>query len=87
MSNIGHNSIAGIQSDHLMAFIERIEHVEEEIKVLAEGKKEIYAEAKGAGFDVKIVREVVRIRKQDQDKRREEQEILELYLQAHGMLA
>ena len=87
MSNIGHNSSAGIQSDHLMAFIERIEHVEEEIKVLVEGKKEIYSEAKGAGFDVKIVREVVRIRKRDQDKRREEQEILELYLQALGMLA
>ncbi len=83
MSKIGHNS--GVEADHLRAFIERIEHVESEIADLNEGKKEIYAELKGTGYDRAVVREIVKIRKQDADKRREKQEILELYGQALGM--
>ena len=56
----------GIAGDQLRAIVDRIEHVEEEIKELTEAKKEIYLEAKGNGFDVKILREVIWIRKQDQ---------------------
>jgi uncharacterized protein (UPF0335 family) len=57
---------SGIAGAQLRAFVERIERVEEEIKALTDDKKDIYAEAKGQGFDVKILREVIRIRKQDQ---------------------
>ncbi|MDB5650452.1 MAG: hypothetical protein JWL62_1972, partial [Hyphomicrobiales bacterium] len=60
----------------------RIEHVEEEIKALTEGKKEIYAEAKGEGYDVKIIKEVIRIRKQDEKERDEKESMLDLYLHA-----
>jgi uncharacterized protein (UPF0335 family) len=59
----------GVAGDQLRAFVERIEHVEEEIKALTEDKKEIFAEAKAEGFDVKILKEVIRIRKQDQEER------------------
>ena len=72
----------GIAGDQLRGIVERIEQVEAEIKELAEAKKEIYLEAKGNGFDVKVVREVVRIRKQDQDERDEMESLLDLYLQA-----
>ena len=71
-----------IAGDKLRAIVERIEHIEEEIKELNEGKKEIYFEAKGNGFDVKIVREVIRVRKQDQKQRDEQESLLDLYLQA-----
>ena len=54
-----------VAGDQLRAFVERIERIEEEIKGLTEDKKDIYAEAKGNGFDVKILREVIRVRKQD----------------------
>jgi uncharacterized protein (UPF0335 family) len=66
----------------LRAIVERIEHIEEEIKELTEGKKEIYLEAKGNGFDVKILREVIRVRKQDQKERDEQESLLDVYLQA-----
>ena len=71
-----------VAGDQLRAIVERIEHIEEEIKELTEGKKEIYFEAKGNGFDVKIVREVIRVRKQDQKQRDEQESLLDLYLQA-----
>lgn len=71
-----------IAGDKLRAIIERIERIEEEITELSEGKKEIYFEAKGNGFDVKILREVIRIRKQDQKQREEQESLLDLYLQA-----
>ena len=64
----------GVAGDQLRALVERIEHVEEEIKALTEDKKDIYAEAKGQGFDIKILREVVRIRKKD-PKERDEAEV------------
>jgi uncharacterized protein (UPF0335 family) len=73
---------SGIAGDQLRAFVERIEHIEEEIKGLTEDKKDIYAEAKGNGFDVKIVREVIRIRKQDQKERDEQESLLDVYLHA-----
>ncbi len=74
-----------VNAGHLRAFIERIERLEEEKKALSDDIKDVYAEAKGNGFDVKIIRKIVSIRKQDRDKRREEEEILDLYLAALGM--
>ena len=71
-----------VAGDKLRAIVERIERIEEEIKELIEGKKEIYFEAKGNGFDVKILREVIRVRKQDQKQREEQESLLDLYLQA-----
>jgi uncharacterized protein (UPF0335 family) len=78
----GGNALDG---GHLKAFIERIERLEEEKKAIADDIKEVYAEAKGTGYDVKIMRKVVSIRKQDHNKRREEEEILDLYLSALGV--
>lgn len=72
----------GVAGDQLRAFVERIEKVEEEIRALTEDKKEIYAEAKGQGFDVKILREVIRIRKQDQKDLDEQASLLDVYLHA-----
>ena len=72
----------GIAGDQLRAIVERIETVEEEIKELTEAKKEIYQEAKGNGFDVEILREVIRVRKQDQKERDEQESLLDVYLQA-----
>jgi len=71
-----------VAGDQLRSIVERIEHIEEEIKELTEGKKEIYAEAKGNGFDVKILREVIRVRKQDKEQREEQESLLDTYLHA-----
>jgi len=76
---------AGVNSGHLKSFVERIERLEEEKKAIADDIKDVYAEAKGSGFDVKIMRKIVSIRRQDNEKRREEEEILDLYLTALGM--
>ena len=75
----GPNGVAG---DQLRAIVERIENIEEEIKELTEAKKEVYLEAKGNGFDVKTLREVIRVRKQDQKERDEQETLIEVYLQA-----
>jgi uncharacterized protein (UPF0335 family) len=72
----------GIAGDRIRSFVERIEHIEEEIKALNEGKKEIFAEAKGDGFDLKVLKEIIRLRKQDQDERDEHESLLDLYLRA-----
>jgi uncharacterized protein (UPF0335 family) len=72
----------GVPGDQLTAVVERLERIEEEIKELTEGKKEIYLEAKGNGFDVKTLREVIRIRKQDPKERDEQESLLDIYLQA-----
>jgi len=72
----------GVAGDQLRAIVERIEHVEDEIKELTEAKKEIYLEAKGNGFDVKTLREVIRARKQDQKERDEQDSLLDAYLEA-----
>ena len=74
-----------VNAGHLRAFIERIERLEEEKKALTDDIKDVYAEAKGNGFDVKIMRKIVSIRKQDREKRREEEEILDLYMAALGI--
>jgi uncharacterized protein (UPF0335 family) len=72
--------------DQLKAFIERVERLEEEKKALADDIRDVYAEAKGSGFDVKALRTIVRMRKQDADERKEQEAILETYLHALGML-
>ena len=73
-----------IDSGHLKAFIERIERLEEDKAAVMADIKEVFAEAKGEGYDVKVLRKVVRIRKQDKAKRQEEEAILDLYLSAVG---
>jgi len=70
----------------LKSLIERIERLEEDKAAVANDLKEVYAEAKGEGFDVKIVRKVVRLRKQDSAKRQEEEALIDLYLSAIGGL-
>ncbi|SDR55953.1 Uncharacterized conserved protein, UPF0335 family [Rhizobiales bacterium GAS191] len=76
-----------VAPDLLKSFVERIERLEEEKASIAGDVKEVYAEAKSQGFDTKILRKVVAIRKRDAAERREEEEILDLYLQALGMNA
>jgi uncharacterized protein (UPF0335 family) len=71
-----------IPGKQLRAIVERIEQVDDEIKDLTEAKKEIYAEAKSNGFDVKVLREVIRLRKQDQKERDEHETLLDLYMSA-----
>jgi len=70
----------------LKAIIERIEKLEEEKKAISDDIKDVYGEAKGNGFDVKALRTIIRMRKQDADERQEQETILETYLQALGML-
>jgi len=72
--------------DQLKAFIERVERLEEEKKALADDIRDVYAEAKGSGFDVKALRTIVRLRKQDANERKEQEAILETYMHALGML-
>ena len=76
-----------VAQDQLRAFIERIERMEEEKKAISDDIKEIYAEAKGNGFDTKVLRQIVRIRKQDASERMEQEALLELYMAALGMAA
>jgi uncharacterized protein (UPF0335 family) len=78
--------VGGIAGDRLKSFIERIERLEEEKRVLTEDIKEVYAEAKGTGFDVKIMRQIIRLRKRDKDDLDEEETLLDLYKRALGML-
>lgn len=92
VAGVGHNSgdtetkdVNGIGGQRLKAFIERIERLEEEKSALAEDIKEIYAEAKSTGFDVKTIRKVVKLRKMDEEKRRESDELLDIYRIAIGL--
>lgn len=72
--------------DQLKAFVERIERLAEEKQSLADDIKDVYAEAKGNGYDVKALRHIVKLRKMDKDERAEQEAIVETYLQALGML-
>ena len=76
---------AGVAADQLKSFVERIEHLEEEKKTITEDIGDVFAEAKAAGYDTKILREVIRIRKSDKSEREEYEALLELYMQALGM--
>lgn len=77
--------VGGIAGDQLRAYIERIERLEEEKAALAADVREVFAEAKGNGFDVKIMRQVLRLRKMDGDDRAEEEALLDIYKRAIGM--
>ncbi len=72
--------------DHLKAFVERIERLEEEKKALADDIRDVYGEAKSMGFDIKALRTIIRMRKEDNDERKEHEAILETYMLALGML-
>ena len=92
MSEIGHNSgdteskdVGGVAGDRLKSFIDRIERLTEEKQAIADDIKDIYAEAKGTGFDAKTIRKLVSLRKIDVEKRREADEMLDLYKSAIGM--
>lgn len=76
---------SGFAKEHLRSFIERIERMEEEKKALADDIKEIYSEAKGTGFDTKVMRNVIRLRKMESADRQEQEAMLDLYLGALGM--
>jgi len=76
----------GSSKEHLRAFIERIERLEEEKKAIADDIREVFAEAKSMGFDVKAVRKILSIRKKEPHIREEEEAVLQTYLVALGML-
>jgi uncharacterized protein (UPF0335 family) len=80
MSDLGHNG-------HLQAFFDRIERLEAEKAALSEDIKEVYSEAKSAGYDPKIMRKVIALRKMDAAKRQEQEALMEVYMNALGMLA
>ena len=73
--------------EQLKAVVERVERLEEEKKAIADDIKDVYAEAKAHGFDVRALRTIVRLRKQDNDERKEQEAILETYMHALGMVA
>jgi uncharacterized protein (UPF0335 family) len=75
----------GVAAGQLRSFIERIERLEEEKKGISEDIRDVFAEAKGNGFDTKVMRQVIRLRKKEPAERQEEEAILDLYLHALGM--
>ena len=77
--------VAGVSGERLLAFVERIERLEEEKKALTDDIREVYSEAKGTGYDVKVLRQVIRLRKMDSSDRSEMEEILDVYKRALGM--
>ncbi len=86
--NLKHKTAANvtdISGNRLKSFLERIERLEEEKKGVAEDIRDVYSEAKGTGFDPKIMRRIISLRKTNLEKRREEQELLDLYMAAIGM--
>lgn len=83
---VGHNSVTAIAVDQLRSIIERVERLEEDKKSITDDIKDVYAEAKGNGYDVKALRTIVRLRKQDADERQEQESILDAYMVALGMI-
>jgi uncharacterized protein (UPF0335 family) len=80
------NKVSGeVSGTRLKSFIERVERLEEEKKAISEDIRDVYGEAKGTGFDPKVMRKIVSLRKTNLEKRREEQELLDLYMSAIGM--
>ena len=76
------SDVVGIPGNRIRSFVERIEQIENEIKDLNEAKKEVFSEAKGEGFDVRILKEIIKLRKQDQDERDEHDSVLDVYMWA-----
>lgn len=85
----GHNSndlaVGGIAADRLRSIIERVERLEEERKALGDDIKDVFREAKSAGFDVKVLRQIIRIRKQEPSEVEEQETLLDIYRRAIGM--
>ncbi|MCM2441174.1 DUF2312 domain-containing protein [Agrobacterium vitis] len=81
------SDVHGVARDQLRAYIERIERLEEQKKTVGDDIKEVYGKAKGMGFDTKILRKVISLRKKDEQERMEEDLILDTYLHALGMIA
>ncbi|QND61462.1 DUF2312 domain-containing protein [Mesorhizobium huakuii] len=86
MAETGSETSQTVAAGQLRALIERIERLDEEKKTIAEDIKEVFAEAKGTGFDTKAIRTILRLRKKDQAERQEEDAILDLYMAALGMV-
>ncbi len=78
--------VGGVAVDQLKSIISRIEKLEEEKQAIADDIKDVFAEAKGNGYDVKAIRQIIRIRKQDAQEREEEETVLDTYMRALGML-
>lgn len=81
----GTEATTGVAAEELKQFVERVERLEEEKKAIGDDIKEVFAEMKGRGFDTKVVRHILKIRKQDHSERMEMEAILELYLSALKM--
>lgn len=77
--------VGGVAGQRLKSFIDRIENLLEEKQALMDDIKDVYAEAKGVGFETKIIRRIIKLRKMEPEKRREEDELLDLYMAAIGM--
>ncbi len=85
MANRDDNEVGGIAADRLRSIVERIERLEEERKALASDIKDIYAEAKSAGFEVKVIRQLIQLRKKEPAEVEEQETLLDLYRRALGM--
>lgn len=88
LDNLGNNDdakVGGIAADRLRSLIERIERLEEERKALGSDIKDIFAEAKSAGFDVKVIRQIIRLRKQEPAEIKEQETLLDVYRRALEM--
>ncbi|HAU29832.1 MAG TPA: hypothetical protein DCW68_06980 [Rhodospirillaceae bacterium] len=81
------NEIAGVNGDRLKSIIERIERLEQEKGGITSDIRDIYAEAKGVGYDTKIIRQVIKVRKMEQAERMEQEELVQVYMHALGMTA
>jgi len=81
------SDVGGVSSAQLKSFVERIENLEEEKAAVSEQIRDVFAEAKGTGFDIKVIRQVLKIRKLETQERLEQEELLDLYLTALGMTA
>lgn len=91
MAGVGHNSngaedVQGIAAAQLKSIVERIERLEEEKKAIADDIKDVFSEAKGNGYDTKVLRTVISLRKKDASEREEQEAILDLYKAALGMI-
>lgn len=80
------SDVGGISAERLKSFIDRIERISEEIDGLGNDRKDIFAEAKATGFDTKILRQILKLRRMEKEERKEMEELLDLYKQALGML-
>ena len=85
MNEVSMTQKGGIAGERLKSFVERIERLEEEKAALAADIREVYGEAKSVGFDIKIVRQIIRLRKLDHADRQEQEELLDIYMRALDM--